>query len=497
MNMMGKTAGKVKGNMAETEGKTSRRLPIRWRWTLLMGFAVAMTVASLMLVILNVERGAWLKNQEKQAVVSVSRLAEALKLPLLSGSDAEVNAAVVSFMHTEKAVLGVYVHFEHSDRSNFFGDVANDQSFLKKQTYINAVTQLDSNQLWFAERIEYANTTVGTVAVRYSLNAWKALSQKIFEQMLWAALVVVLLSGMLIYWVAGRISKPMEALSDAAARVAGGDLQVQLQVIGNDEISDAMQQFNHMVTELAHKEKMRDAFGKYLNPKLVSEVFEHGSAKMDNHRQEVTVVFADMVGFTAFSESSTPEYVVDVLNKHFEVFHRIIDYFGGHVDKYIGDAVMAVFNHPKENTDHVAYAVMAALAMAKACDQLGVLRQNGEKLSFRVGLNAGDAIVGSIGANDRLEYTVIGDTVNVASRMCGLGEGGEVVLPLRTFESLDSRFKFETLGAKKVKGVKDLLECGRVVVEDEEMQQRIHAAIGLAFDLTLPFEIRAKIGELS
>jgi len=338
---------------------------------------------------------------------------------------------------------------------------------------------------------------VGNIAVRYSQSAWEALSQRILYQMLLAAIVVMLLSSVLIYWIAGRISKPMEALGYAASRVAAGDYQVNLDVKGNDEISDAMNQFNQMVEGLAHKEKMRDTFGKYLNPKLVSEVFEHGSSQMDNHRQNVSVVFADMVGFTSFSENSTPEYVVDVLNKHFEVFHRIIDYFGGHVDKYIGDAVMAVFNHPKENEDHIEYAVLAALAMAKACEYLGVLRQNGERISFRVGLNSGDAIVGSIGANERLEYTVIGDTVNIASRMCGLGEGGEVVLSHGMFEELDSRFEFETLGMKKVKGVKDLLECGRVIVEDEATQQRIDAAVGLAFDLTLPVELRAKIGDLS
>ncbi|MBL1353572.1 MAG: HAMP domain-containing protein [Zetaproteobacteria bacterium] len=483
--------------MGEVKEKKSRRLQIRWRWTLLVGFAVAMTVVVLMLVILNVERDAWLENQEKQAEVSVNRLAEALKLPLLSGSAAETAAIVGSFQRTENAVLAVYVKFAHDEHGQVFGESNEDRGWLEAQAYAPVVVRLDSQHLWFAKRIQYASTSVGNIAVRYSQNAWEALSQRILYQMLQAAIVVVLLSSLLIYWIAGQISRPMEALADAASRVAAGDYQVQLNVKGNDEVSDAMHQFNQMVTELAQKEKMRDTFGKYLNPKLVSQVFENGAAKMDNHRQIVTVIFADMVGFTSFSESSTPEYVVDVLNKHFEVFHRIIDYFGGHVDKYIGDAVMAVFNHPKENEEHVVYAVMAALAMAKACEQLGVLRQNGEKISFRVGLNCGDAIVGSIGANERLEYTVIGDTVNVASRMCGLGEGGEVVLSYGTFEELDSRFEFETLGMKKVKGVKDLLECGRVVIEDEEMRQRIDAAVALAFDLTLPVELRARIGDSS
>ncbi len=483
--------------MGGIKEKTSRRFQIRWRWTLMLSFTVAITVVVLMGVILNVERDAWLDNQEKQAEVSVNRLAEALKLPLLSGSEAEVGTIVHGFMQTENAVLAAYVHFSHNSKGQFFGDVSDDKALLKSQIYIPMVVRLDSQRLWFAKRIQYANTSVGNIAVRYSQSAWDALSQRILHQMLLAAIVVVLLSSFLIYWIAGQISQPMEALADAASRVAAGDYQVQLHVKGNDEVSDAMNQFNKMVMELAHKEKMRDTFGKYLNPKLVSEVFEHGSSQMDNHRQMVTVIFADMVGFTSFSEDATPEYVVDVLNKHFEVFHRIIDYFDGHVDKYIGDAVMAVFNHPKENEHHVEYAVMAALAMAKACENLGVLRKNGEKISFRVGLNCGDAIVGSIGAHERLEYTVIGDTVNVASRMCGLGDGGEVILSHATFANLNEHFKFESLGMKKVKGVTDLLECGRVVAQNQALQQKIDMAVSLAFDLTLPVDLRAQIGEIS
>jgi len=483
--------------MSLPEGRTGWRMHIRLRWTLMVGFTVAATVLVLMLIILQVERDAWLKNQESQAEVSVNRLSEALKIPMLSGSAAEVDIIVRGFMKTEKAVLAVHVQPSKSDKGQSFGDEKEDSELLMQKVQGDAVVRLQSPRLWFAKSVRYATTSVGTVAVRYSEGAWESLSQRMIERMLLPAVAVVLLSGLLIYWIAGRISKPMEALSDAASRVAAGDYDIQLAIQGNDEVSDAMMQFNHMVEELAHKEKIREALGKYLNPKLVSEVFEHGTAKMANHRQQVTVVFADMVGFTSFSESSSPEHVVDVLNKHFEVFHRIIDYFGGHVDKYIGDAVMAVFNHPHEDEEHVPHAVMAALAMAKACDQLGILRQDNEKVSFRVGLNCGDSIVGSIGADDRLEYTVIGDTVNVASRMCGLGEGGQVVMSRASFSHLDGRFAFESLGEKRVKGVKSLMECGRVVAHREDVLKQLDVAIGLAFDLTLPVDMRAHIAKLS
>jgi len=315
--------------------------------------------------------------------------------------------------------------------------------------------------------------------------------------MLLAAGLVIVLASMLVYWIAGQMSRPMELLAAAAAQVAGGDYSVRLSVEGNDEVSDATRQFNSMVEELAHKEEIRDVFGKYLNPKLVSEVFEGGSAHVEDSNQEVTVLFADMVGFTSFSESAEPAKIVEVLNKHFEVFHRIIDYFDGHVDKYIGDAVMAVFNHPNEDPEHERHAMMAGLAMTVACRKLGVLRENGEAISFRVGLNRGNVIVGSIGAAERLEYTVIGDTVNVASRMGGLGEGGEVILSQSTYHHLGEGFSFDSLGKKNIKGVRDAIECGRVTAMDEATKRKVSHAVALAFDLTLPSDVRLIIGDVN
>ena len=472
------------------------RFPLRWRWTMLVGFAVAVAVLVLSLVILDMERDAWLESQESQAEVLVDRLGDGLKIPMLSGSAAEVDAIVHGFLQTVPAVLAVHVQYVDG-KNQQFGDATVNAAMLKQIVQAKRITRLISDDLWFAKRIIYGGTTIGAVAVRYSEKAWESLAERLVTRMLLAASLVIILASMLVYWIAGKMSRPMELLAAGAGQVAGGDYSVRLAVEGNDEVSDATSQFNSMVEELAHKEEIRDVFGKYLNPKLVSEVFEGGTAHVEDSNQEVTVLFADMVGFTSFSESAEPAEIVEVLNKHFEVFHRIIDYFGGHVDKYIGDAVMAVFNHPNEDAEHERHASMAGLAMTVACRKLGVLRQCGEPISFRVGLNRGSVIVGSIGAAERLEYTVIGDTVNVASRMGGLGEGGEVVLSQATYQHLGKGFGFDSMGKKNIKGVKDKIECGRVTVIDDETQRKISHAVALAFDLTLPSDVRLIIGDVN
>ncbi len=469
------------------------RFPLRWRWTMMMGLAMSLALGMLTWLILRVEHDAWQENQRQQAQVLVERLAESLKLPVLTRSAAEVEAAAESFMKSVPSAMAVHVEYE--DRQQHFG-APGDPPGIEQVRKQAQMVQLRGKDAWFARRIEYNHTVIGLLAVRFSGQMWEAISSALLQRMLLLASVVLASALWLTWWIAGRMSRPLEMIAAAATRVANGEYQLSLPVHGNDEISDAAEQFNFMLRELRHKERMRTEFGRYLNPHLVSRVFENQSGDVGNHRQQVTILFADMVGFTAFSEGRDPEDIVDVLNRHFEVFHCVIDHFGGHVDKYIGDAVMAVFNHPKEDEQHSRHAVMAGLAMGVACRRLGLLRDDGQPIAFRVGINRGEVIVGNIGAEKRLEYTVIGDAVNRASRMGGLGKGGEVVLPRATFDTLGEGFRFEAMGDVTVKGVSQPIPCGVVRVDDPQLERDIAHAVALAFDLTLPADARQIIGEI-
>jgi len=483
----------IQQNIEQEE--TPPRFPIRWRWTMLVSLTISVAVFSVSLIILDMERNAWLDSQATQAQVMVERLGDELKLPMLAGSKVEVDVIVSGFLKKVPAVLGAHIEFADGEDQHY-GSISVDDPLLHRMTAKNKTMRLPVKHLWLVKKIEYAGTEVGTIAVRYSEKAWEELASRLVTRMVLISLVVITLASFVVYWIAGRMSKPIEALAQAAEHVALGDYSIRLPLTGNDEITDATNQFNNMVGELAHKEEIRDIFGRYLNPKLVAEVFDEGVTQSKNTRQEVTVLFADMVSFTSFSESTSTEEVVDVLNQHFEVFHRIIDYYGGHVDKYIGDAVMAVFNHPHEDTQHARHAAKAGLAMAKACSKLGILRQSGEPVAFRIGIDSGQVIVGNIGAAERLEYTVIGHAVNMASRMGGVGEANEIILTHSTFNALGAGFEFNSIGEKNIKGIRQPVECGSIRVVDEKLQKNIGHAIALAFDLTLPSDVRQIVGEI-
>ncbi|MBN4058359.1 adenylate/guanylate cyclase domain-containing protein [Mariprofundus ferrooxydans] len=473
------------------------RFPIRLRWTLFVVLAVSAAVVLLASIVLDMERDAWLKNQEAQAETQVKRLGDELKIPMLAGSSAEVDFIIQNFSQSIPNVTAVYFQDQAGKRWSV-GTTQDIHHIIAKTTLPDETLHLSTEQLWFVKKVTYAGSDVGVVAVQYSEDAWESLASELVQRMFFSALFVIFLASLLVYWLAGRMSKPLEELAEAAQFVADGDYDHRLHIRGNDEFTDAATQFNRMMDELQHKEEMRKVLGRYLNPELVSDVFdgEHSGALV-NRKQEVTVLFADMVSFTAFSELAETEEVVDVLNQYFEVFHSIIDYYGGHVDKYIGDAVMAVFNHPKEDEKHARNAALAGIAMTVACKHLGILRKDGSKVSFRVGLNKGNVIVGNIGAAERLEYTVIGDAVNVASRMGGLGNADEVVLPKATFDVIGQGFSFEDMGKIAVKGVSEPLQCGVVKVQSEKVANDISFAVARAFDMTLPTSVRVIVGDIN
>lgn len=485
----------LEGGDAEAEPKVkfAPRIPIRWRWTVLVAATVALSVVVLFFVILDIERDAWLQSQAAQAELQVDRLTDELKLPILSGSSTETDLVVQGFLEKVPTVMGVLLK-KSAGKPRGYGDVGDGSAIQQAAETGNKVKRLPVPSLWYAKSIVYADTALGEVAVHFSEQAWEDIASQLVKEILVAALVVVVLTSLWVYWLAGRMSEPLEMLANAAGQIASGDYHVNMKVRGNDEISDAVSQFNVMARELAHKDELRDVFERYLNPKLVTDVFEGGSKRLENHRQEVSVLFADMVHFTSFSESTETEEVVNILNTHFEVFNRIIAYYGGHVDKYIGDAVMAVFNHPFADKDHARHATKAGIAIGIVCQKLGVTRSDGDPISFRIGLNSGQAIAGNIGAAKRLEYTVIGDAVNVASRMSGIGEGGQLVMSLESYEQIGPGFSFESIGKREIKGVSDDLELGVVDVKSEQVRRNIEHVIDLAFNFELPEDVRRMEG---
>ena len=251
---------------------------------------------------------------------------------------------------------------------------------------------------------------------------------KISEQQL--ATIVVVLAGLALVIGLGvgvlasrATADPIISVRDALAEVERGELDVEVPVYDGSEVGQLQAGFNRMVAGLREREKIRETFGTYVDRDVAEHILsEEGGA--EGQEVEVTLMFLDVRDFTGFAERAAPREVVSTLNRLFEGAVPIVRRHGGHVDKFIGDGFLAVFGAPRPASDHADQALAAALEIARAVDVM-----EDRRVEIGIGLNTGSVVAGSIGGAGRLEFSVIGDAVNVAARVeSATRETGDVIL---------------------------------------------------------------------
>lgn len=210
------------------------------------------------------------------------------------------------------------------------------------------------------------------------------------------------------------------------------------------------------VEERLEKKKITDAFKKYVAPQVVEEIAKKGGyqIKLGGENRDIAVLFVDIRGFTPMSESLEPEQVVDILNSYLNLTTNSIFANGGTLDKFIGDATMAVFNAPFDLDDYVYRAVKTAWAIVSGGNAIEskFLERYGKSVSFGVGVNCGPAVVGNIGCDFRMDYTAIGDTVNTAARLEANAKRGQVLISESVYERVKDRVTVEPIGEIPLKG---------------------------------------------
>jgi adenylate cyclase len=210
---------------------------------------------------------------------------------------------------------------------------------------------------------------------------------------------------------ATSVVAPIRRLQQATERVGAGDLATRVPVSGSDEAGMLTRSFHQMVTGLEERERLRDAFGTFVDPALAERVAEEGT-DLAGEDVEVSILFLDIRGFTTYAEQADAHEVVARLNDLYERVVPIILRHGGHANKFIGDGLLAVFGAPERHEDHADRAVAAALEIAAM-----VSERYRRELRVGIGVNSGRVVVGTIGGGGRLDFTVIGDPVNTAARV--------------------------------------------------------------------------------
>jgi adenylate cyclase len=279
--------------------------------------------------------------------------------------------------------------------------------------------------------------------------------------------VVMVLAGIGgAFGLATLLSRPIFRLVAGTRAIAAGNFNVSVAVSSRDEIGVLTESFNQMAKSLREKEMIKRAFTRYVAREVVDEILkdpEH--LALTGERRQVTVLFCDIRGFTPLSERLTPEQVVSLLNEFYDLMIDTTFKHDGTLDKFLGDAVMAIFGAPIPHPDHAIRAIRTALAMQAGVTTLAAKRisEGKEPISVGIGVSAGEAVAGTVGTEDRMEYTVIGASVNLAARLESNSKPGQILISGRTYRMVAGQVEARPLGAIRVKGKEQEVEVYEVL----------------------------------
>lgn len=336
-----------------------------------------------------------------------------------------------------------------------FNDFQADQDFVRDQW-----------GLWLTANApirDARNETVGAVGV--DVSATEVMQR--LKGLFWNGALAVGVSFVVAYLLASlasrKIAQPLVTIRNAVERIAAGDYNQTLKIASKDEFGEVANALNKMTLGLQQREDLKSALARYVSEDILNEIIYAGRrSELYSQRKKVTALFADVRGFTNFSEQLSPEETVGMLNDYFEKMIEAVFKNMGHLNKFMGDGLMALFGALRDDEFQEEHAVQAALDMRTALKELQEKWATSESrardalasLRIGIGVNTGLAIVGNIGSKQRMEFTAIGDAINLAARLeqATPDRGVDILVSEYTYVATRSRFPFERVGEISLKG---------------------------------------------
>jgi len=464
------------------------RIPIWLQFSAVIIAITVLTTFVLNFFILSRQKDQLYDQSKKIGMVSLNYFAANARIPLLEDDILQLNTLIKNTTAVEGLVYAVIVDQDqkikaHTDHDQI-GKILNKSEPLSTETREGEITYFTTRLptgrqvLNLAHPVRFQDKLLGEVHVGVSIDFINELIRQNKKSVVSLTLTIILV-GILVALLMGlRFSHPIEKLVFATQEIGRGNYHHKVQLGRNDELGNLATAFNQMGNELLRKSRMQESFGKYVGAEVLDMILANPEANwLKGHRNRATTLIADIRGFTAFSDIREPEAVVEALNEYFEIATRTIIHYGGYIDKFIGDAVLAVFGVPVYRRNHLERALRAALDLQA---ELKKASGGGNVLLGAVGISidTGEVVAGNIGTQEKMEYTVIGDSVNSASRLNGLAGPGEVIISQAVFQTMGVLVDAEPLGPRQIKGVSEavisyrLKSIRKAVVSDATRIQR-------------------------
>ena len=452
------------------------RVPLKVKLSLLITALVVLTVVLVGLFLLRQQQRSLTVEMTKRGLTMAENFAAGAKTPLLTNDELTLGVLVTDAMKDPDVAYVIVSDQDghvlaHSDARVVKTAVVRPKELqpLKNRILVQTYKTPQGRIIDFAVPLIYSGVPVGALYLGFSEEAITAALASARNQALLITLLMVLAGLAGAVGLAALLSRPIFRLVQATGAIAAGNFNISLPVASRDELGALTESFNRMARSLREKEMIKRAFTRYVAREVVDEILKNPeNISLTGERREVTVLFCDVRGFTPMSERMSPEDVVLLLNDFYTLMIETTFKHDGTLDKFLGDAVMAVFGAPIAHPDHSARAIRTALAMQEGIGGLNGRRaqQGKEPISVGIGVSAGEAVAGTVGTEDRMEYTVIGDSVNLAARLESNAKPHQILISHRTYE--------------RVRDLVDARPLGRIRVKGKEEEVEVYEVLGLA-----------------
>ena len=370
-----------------------------------------------------------------------------------------------AFAQKIKDTTGIDVSFISSggpsastlERANYdiLRGVVRAQTLAEGQVQI--VELFDDRYVTLFKRQELLGEEPVTVVLARPLQGELAAAHALEKRLIVISLSALAITALIALWLARSVSEPVRLLAAHTRLIGVGDYATRLAVDRADELGHLADSLNAMSTGLAERDRVRDLLDKNVSPEVAAQLMRDGAA-LGGEEREVTILFADLRGFTTLSEKLGPPALLALLNRYLDRMSAEIEREGGVIDKFIGDAIMALFGAPVAQGDAADRALTAALAMERALATLNaeLAAEGRPPLALGIGINTARVVAGNIGSHRRLNYSVIGDGVNVAARLQAFTRTPEyrtsILVSAATLAAARGQYRTRALGEVTVKG---------------------------------------------
>ncbi|MGA1823203.1 MAG: adenylate/guanylate cyclase domain-containing protein [bacterium] len=427
---------------------------------------------SLSLVILNRRRKQLYEQSGTIGMVSLNYFANNARIPLLENNIIELNTLIKDASTVEELVYAFIVdnnnrikaHTQHDKIEKIFEGFENEQNNRKDGliSSFDYCTPGNEHILNISRPIIFKEKKLGQVNVGVSIDFIEQIIKKEKASIIILTIFIIIIGILITTLFAFHFTRRISKLVIATEEIAKGNYNYKMSITGNDELGHLARAFNKMKQSLWINSLMQKSFGKYVGQEVLNMILKDPeSVWLKGCRNEATILFCDIRGFTSYSETNEPEDVVEKLNEYFEIASRVIFDHHGYIDKFIGDSVLAVFGVPAHHEKHIEMAVRAAVKMQS---EFCKAARNDNKLlsSIGIAINTGIVVSGNIGSPVKMEYTVIGDSVNLASRLTRFAGPGEIIVNKNIFEQIGDVIDMIPLPPRKIKGKSEIVEPYKV-----------------------------------